>query len=90
MYKGVRERKRENLQDVKLTQSRCQNLSMSTTAYSRLAMVMGGVCLSGGSWEVAKATVITRLKMKDAYILCNVIETFLMKKSDQGRKMKAL
>jgi hypothetical protein len=53
-------------------------------------MVMGGVCLRGGSREVAKATVIAWLKMKDARILCNVIEIFLMKKSDQGRKMKAL
>jgi hypothetical protein len=29
MYKGIRKKKRENLQDVKLVQTRCQNLSMS-------------------------------------------------------------
>jgi len=29
MYKGIRKRKRENLQDVKLSQTRCQNPSMS-------------------------------------------------------------
>jgi len=29
MYKGIRKKKRENLQDVKLAQTKCQNLSMS-------------------------------------------------------------
>jgi hypothetical protein len=29
MYKGIRKRKREDLQDVKLAQTRCPNLSMS-------------------------------------------------------------
>jgi hypothetical protein len=31
MYKGIRRRRRENLQDVKLAQARCQNLPMSKT-----------------------------------------------------------
>jgi hypothetical protein len=39
-------------------------------------MVMGGVFLRGGSHEVAKLMSISQLKMEDAYILCNVIETF--------------
>jgi hypothetical protein len=39
-------------------------------------MVMGGVFWMGGSGEVAKPMVITQLKMKDACIFCNVIETF--------------
>jgi hypothetical protein len=29
MYKGIRKRKRENLQDVELAQIKCQNFSMS-------------------------------------------------------------
>jgi hypothetical protein len=29
MYKGIRKRKRENVQDVNLAQTKCQNLSMS-------------------------------------------------------------
>jgi hypothetical protein len=30
----------------------------------------------GGSGEVAKLAIIARLKMKNIYIYCNVIETF--------------
>ncbi len=36
MYKEKRKKKRENLQDVKLVQTRCQNVSMSKIdCYSR-------------------------------------------------------
>jgi len=43
--KGIREMKRENLHDVKLAQTRCQNFSMSKIdhLYNKLAVVMG-VC----------------------------------------------
>jgi hypothetical protein len=50
---------------------------------------MGGVSWKGGSWEVAKPTTNAQLKMEEVCILYDVIETFLMKKSDQGRKMRA-
>jgi hypothetical protein len=95
MYKGVKIRKREKLHDVKLAQSRCQNLSMSRIdacgrsaiflcqkpmAYNRLAMVMGGVFWRGGSREVTKPKATTRLKIEDACILCNVIKTFWQRK----------
>jgi hypothetical protein len=59
MYKRIRKRKRENLQDVKLAQTKCQNISMpkidclkqvghispcqKSIACNRLAMVMGGI-----------------------------------------------
>jgi hypothetical protein len=39
-------------------------------------MVMGGVFERVGSWEVAKPTTTTQLKMKDVCIFFNVIETF--------------
>jgi hypothetical protein len=67
-YKGIM--KRENLQDVKLTQTKCQNLFMSKIdclklvghispcqkliACNKLAMVMGGMSYRGGSKEVVK------------------------------------
>ncbi len=40
MYKRIRKRKGEKLQDIKLAQSRCQNLSMSKIDYlcGRLAI----------------------------------------------------
>jgi len=37
---------------------------------------MGGVSWRGGSREVVKLTVTARLKMEDACIFCDVIETF--------------
>jgi hypothetical protein len=49
---------------------------------------MGGVYWRVKSQEIVELTTTTPLKMEDACILCNVIET-LMKKNDQGRKMKA-
>jgi hypothetical protein len=71
MYKGVKLRKREKQQNIKLVQSRCENLSMSITdhlcrspifiyqksrACNRSTVMMGGVSLKGESWEVAKPT----------------------------------
>jgi chitinase len=50
---------------------------------------MGGVFWRGGSREIVKPTAITGLKMEDTYIHYNVIEIFFMKKSNQGRKMRA-
>jgi len=56
MYKGIRKKKMENLHDVKLIQTRCQNLSMlkptvvvgqsyfsisKPIAYNKLVMEMG-------------------------------------------------
>jgi hypothetical protein len=41
MYKGIKE-KGENLKDVKLAQTRCQNFSISTID-CQLVVVMGGV-----------------------------------------------
>jgi hypothetical protein len=77
MYKWIRKKKRENLQDVKLVQTRCQNVSMSKLdrcnrwAYNRSAVVIWGASWRGESQEVTKLTATARLKMKDAYILCN-------------------
>jgi hypothetical protein len=51
-------------------------LCQKPTAHNRLAMVMGGVLRRSGSWEVVKPMVISQLKMEDACIFCNVIETF--------------
>jgi hypothetical protein len=45
-------------------------------ACNRLVMVMGGVSWKGGSQELVKPMTITRLKMEDACILCNLIEFF--------------
>jgi hypothetical protein len=51
-------------------------------------MVMGGVSWRDGSREVAKPTIIARLKMKDACILCNVIKTFWEKKVTKVEKWR--
>jgi hypothetical protein len=51
---------------------------------------MRGVFGRGGSREVTKPTTTAQLKMENACILRNVIETFLWMKSDQSRKMRAL
>jgi hypothetical protein len=87
--------KREKWHDVKLVQRCYESLCMSitgrlwnishiymsnSTACNRLAVVMGGVFWRGGSWGVIKFITIAWLKMEDAYILCNVIETFWRKK----------
>jgi hypothetical protein len=41
-----------------------------------------------GVWsrELVKPTTIAQLKMDDVCIFCNIIEIFLMKKSNQNRK----
>jgi len=90
MYKGVKIRKKKKLHDVKLVQSRCQIspclelttcgklaifLCQKSMAYNRSAMVMGDVSWRGGSREITKPMAITRLRIEDACILCNVIET---------------
>jgi len=54
----------------------CQKL----TAYNRSVVVMGSMFWKGGSQEITKLTTIAWLKMEDAYILCNVIETFWWRK----------
>jgi len=59
------------------------------TAYNKLVKEMGGVSWRGGSQEVTRLTITTRLKMEDGYSLCNVIEIFLPKKSNQDRKKRA-
>ncbi len=41
MYKWIRKKKRENLQDVKLVQTRCQNVSMSKFCQKLIAVVDG-------------------------------------------------
>jgi hypothetical protein len=41
---------------------------------------MGGVSWRGGSREVVKFMATTQLKMEDACIFCNVIETFWRRK----------
>jgi hypothetical protein len=80
----------ENLQDVELAQTRCQNLSMSktdhlyyvdpispcqkSTSYNRLVMATGGVSQRGESYKVTRLTAIARVKMEDACIFCNVIK----------------
>jgi len=51
---------------------------------------MGNVYWRGGSWEVTRFTTIVRLKMEDACSFCNVIWIFLLKKSNQDKKKKAL
>jgi hypothetical protein len=43
-----------------------------------------------GTWKVARPIVTTQLKMEDASIFRNVIEIFLAKKSNQGKKRRAL
>jgi len=76
---------RENLQDVKLAQIKCQNLFMSKSdhlewvdhislceklkACIRSIMVMGGVSWRGESREVVKLTLIARLKMLSLHLL---------------------
>ncbi len=47
------------------------------TTYNKSAMVMRGVFGRGGSREVTKPTTTAQLKMENACILRNVIETFL-------------
>jgi hypothetical protein len=49
-------------------------------------MAMGVVFWKGESWKVAKPITIVQLKMEDAYIFCNVIGFFLMKKNNQDKK----
>jgi hypothetical protein len=52
-------------------------------------MAMGVVSSRGGSWEVAKLTGITQLKMEDACILYSIIiEFFFMKKINKDRKRR--
>jgi hypothetical protein len=43
-------------------------------------MEMGDVSWKGGTQGIARPTTIIRLKMQDAYSLCNVIELFCPKK----------
>jgi hypothetical protein len=77
MYKGKRKMKRINLQDVKLTQTRCQNLYVSTmSACRRSIVVMVGVSWRGGSQKLTKLASTTQFKMEDVCILCNVIDIF--------------
>jgi hypothetical protein len=72
MYKGVFFKK-ENLKDVKLAQTRRQNLSISTID-CQLAVVWG-VCFEGNRKIVDPITTV-RLQLKDSCILCNVFEFF--------------
>jgi hypothetical protein len=51
---------------------------------------MGDVSRRDGSREVVRLMAITQLKMKDACSLCNMIEIFCQKKSNQDKKKKAL
>jgi hypothetical protein len=77
--KVLEKKKGENLKDVKLAQTRCQNLSISTID-CELGMVMGGVFWRGGNWKIVQPTIIIQLKLKGSCILCNVIEFFDTKK----------
>jgi hypothetical protein len=40
--------------------------------------------------KITKPTTIAQLKMKDACILCNIIENVLIKKNNQDRKKEPL
>jgi hypothetical protein len=63
------------LKDVKLIQTRFQNLFILTsTTCNRLAIAMGGVLWKGGSWEIVRPTIIIQFKMENACILCNIIK----------------
>jgi hypothetical protein len=58
MYIKIRKEKRENLQDVKLTQTNVKiSLCQQLTACNRVAMVMGYIS-RGGSRKVAKPIAI--------------------------------
>jgi hypothetical protein len=51
---------------------------------------MEGVFWRGGSWEVAKPMATAQFKIENICIFYDVIKTFLPKKSDKGREMRAL
>jgi len=104
MYKWIRKKKRENLQDVKLVQTRCQNVSMSKIdRCNRWAIFLyvksqspkigqpwwcHGVSWRGESREVTKLLATAWLKMKDACILPNAIEIFWQKKITKIERWK--
>jgi hypothetical protein len=70
MYKGIRKKKRrENLREVKLAQTRYQNLPISTiNCMQEINRGHGDVFWRGGSLEVIRLMAIARLKMKNICI----------------------
>jgi len=70
-------RKKETFHNVKLAQTRCQNLSMSKISSACNKSV---VEMWGASQEVVRPTATTWFKMDNACGLCNVIEKFWQKK----------
>jgi hypothetical protein len=63
-------------------------LHVKNQQLARLAMVMRGVSWRGESQEVVKPMAIARLKIKDIYILCNMIETFWRRKVIKAERWK--
>ncbi len=94
MYKWIRKKKRENLQDVKLVQTICPNVSMSKidccSTWAIFLYVKSQLPTIGQPWwcEVTKLMATVRHKMKDAYILCNAIEIFWQKKIIKTERWK--